>query len=163
MRRDGRKYFLRRSIGTLHEFVDALKEIDKLPEFAVVRGRLDSLGLRHWNRAILYFKRHRSTIARVRNHVGGHFGAQAAKHAIENFVPGAAGSLEVTIYSHRGGGAILGFASEIAATALVRNLKGRDSEHKIRRLFRMALAGYQHAVRAVDCITVVYLWGRFGS
>jgi len=112
----------------------------------------------------LYFKKQHKKIARVRHHVGGHFGLQAAQHAIESLLPEASGSLEIALYHHGGGGAKLKFASEIAATAMVRNVTtGRDVQEKVRHLIRMALLAYRHAVRAVDCVTVAYLWDRFGK
>jgi hypothetical protein len=156
-------YFLRRSIGTLHEFADALDQMDNSPEFVHIRARLDDDELRLWNRDITFFRKHANRVARVRHHVGGHFGAQAGQHAIENLLPDAAGSLEVKLFDDRRGGAKLHFASEIAATALIRNLRGRDSQDKIRRLLRLTVVAYRHAVRAVDCITGVCLWERFGK
>lgn len=156
-------YFLRRSLGTLYEFAEALNDLDQVPEFVPIRAAFNTMATRHWTRALQHFRRHASTITRVRHHVGGHFGRRAAELAVQNLLPDAIGAIEVALYSQRGGGAKLGFASEIAATALIRNLKGRDSQTKVRKLVRMAVVAYRHAVRAVDCITVVYLWDRFGK
>ena len=144
-------------------FAQALQETDRLPEFSVIRTGLDRLALRHWTRAIEYFSKHATAISRVRHHVGGHFGAKAAHLAVKHLLPDAYGALEVAIYGDRGGGAKLGFASEIAATALVRNLHGNDTQEKARRLMRIAVVAYRHAVHAVDGITVAYLWDRFGK
>jgi hypothetical protein len=77
-------------------------------------------------------------------------------------LPDAVGPLEVALYGHGGGGAKLGFATELAATALLHNVPGSDAPAKARRLIRVATGGYMHAIRAVDCLTVVYLWERFG-
>ncbi len=155
-------YFLRRSLGTLHEFADALQSTDSIDGFCIIRRELDRPAREQWQRAIEFFKKHESTIARARHHVGGHFGLQAARHAIENFAPSASGSIEIKLFSDRRGGAKLGFASEIAATALVRNVAGSDVQRRVRRLIRIAVVGYRYAVRAVDCITGYYLWDRFG-
>jgi hypothetical protein len=47
-------YFLRRSVGTLHEFTEALREIDQSVEFTEIRERLKSIGaIQHWVRATM--------------------------------------------------------------------------------------------------------------
>ena len=154
-------YFLRRSIATLHEFTMALNELDQLPSFQPVRARFNEVAQRHWARAIRYFRKHDSYVARMRNNVGGHFGKQAAKTALKNLAPTSIDSLEFISYGPAGG-ARLFFASEIAATATLRNVKGDSSQAKARKMMRHASVGYRHAVWAFDCIIKFYLWERFG-
>jgi hypothetical protein len=99
-------YFLRRSIATLHEFTKAIQELDKLPSFQPIKVGFDSAARVHWSRAVVYFKKHDSYIARLRNNVGGHFAKPSAKEAISHLLPDATGSLEV-IFTSDGGGAKL--------------------------------------------------------
>jgi hypothetical protein len=155
-------YFLRRSIATLHEFTNALNELDKLPSFESIRTRFNEGSGRHWRRALTYLRKHERYVARMRHHVGGHFGKQAAMLAIESLLPDAVSSLEIALYGG-GGGAKLFFESEIAATALLKNISGTSSADKARKMIRHAIIGFRHAVRAVYCVTVHYLWDRFGS
>jgi len=153
-------YFLRRSICTLVEFAEALRLLQACTALSELREKLDAE--RSWVRAVRFFYKRELFLKQVRHDVGGHFGSQAARFAVENLLPSATGTIEVAFYSAKGGGAKLTFASEIAATALLRHLSGRTSEGKVRHLVRLCVVAYRHAVRAVDCITVLYLWNRFG-
>jgi hypothetical protein len=160
--KSGRRiYFLRRSIATLHEFTNILSELDQLPSFGSIRARFNETSERHWVRALVYLRKHERYVARMRHHVGGHFGKQAAVLAVENLVADQVGSVEIALYG-AGGGAKLFFASEIAVTALLKNVRGDTSLEKARRMIRHAIVAFRHAVRAVDCITAHYLWQRFG-
>jgi hypothetical protein len=49
-------YFLRRSIATLHEFGDALLDIDQNPEFQTVHTRFHTDQVDEWNAAIAHFR-----------------------------------------------------------------------------------------------------------
>ncbi|MCU1340273.1 MAG: hypothetical protein JWO19_5854 [Bryobacterales bacterium] len=161
--KNGRRlYFQRRSMATLHEFTIAIEELDKLPSFQTIRERFSKIAQRHWKQALTYFRKHERYVARMRHHVGGHFGSQAAELAVQNLLPDVFGSLEIAHYESGRGGAKLFFASEIAATAVLRHVKGDGNQAKARKMMRRAIVGYRHAVRAVDCIIATYLWGRFG-
>jgi hypothetical protein len=101
-------------------------------------------------------------VKRLRNNVGGHFGRAAGEEALKHLLPDAAGCIEVR-FSKTGGGAKLGFTTELAATGTLCHVPGSSIPAKARRLYRHALVGYRMAVRAVDCVTVMYLWDRFGT
>jgi len=161
--KEGRKlYFLRRSIATLHEFATVLRELDQLPSFQPIRARFDVVARTHWTHAVAYFQKNDRYIARIRHHVGGHFGINAAELAIENLLPEAVGALEV-FFTQKGGGAKLFFANEIAATGTLRHVRGDTIPARARRLVCHALVAYRKAVWAVDCIAASYLWERFGK
>jgi hypothetical protein len=114
----------------------------------LVPALFDGMADRHWRRALRYFRKNRRYLERIRHHVGGHFGKQGASLAVENFVPDAIGSVEMAFYDTTSGEATLLFASEIAATAILRNVPGKDSQAKVRRMIRHALAAYRHAAWA---------------
>jgi hypothetical protein len=154
-------YFLRRSIATLYEFTLALGELDQTPSFQPIKAGFDAVSAKQWASAIAYFRKHERYIARIRHHVGGHFGRQAAEMAVEGLLPDAVGALEV-ILTRNGGGAKLLFASEIAATGTLRHVRGDTHKAKARRMIRHAVVAYRKAARAVDCIIVNYLWEKFG-
>jgi hypothetical protein len=154
-------YFLRRSTATVFEFATILDDLDQLPSFQAIRARFDQTAERIWKQSLRYFRAHKQYITRMRHHVGGHFGKQAAKLAIENLLPDAIGSMEVAFYDG-GGGAKLFFASELAATAALRNVRASTSQAKARKMLRHSLVAYRHAAWAVDCITTTYLWDKFG-
>jgi hypothetical protein len=154
-------YFLRRSFVTLHEFSQMIQELDRLPAFQRIKAGFDSEVLKAWSSSVMFFRKHDSYIARLRNNVGGHFGKKAAKVAIDNLMPDATGSLEV-LFTEKGGGAKLFFAHEIVATGALAHVPGANIRAKSRRLVLHALVAYRKATRAVDCIAVSYLWDRFG-
>jgi hypothetical protein len=94
--------------------------------------------------------------------VGGHFGSKAADFAVQSFLLDADGSIEAHLNDAGKGGVILGFASEIAATALLRHLPGCHAEEKVKTLFEEVVTAFPHAVRAVECIVAHHLWVRTG-
>jgi len=155
-------YFLRRSMATLFEFATVLDELDQLPSFQAIRARFDKGAAPIWKRALVFFRKHKQYIARLRHHVGGHFGKQAATLAVENLLPDAVGTLEIAFYDG-GGGAKLFFGNEIVATAVLLHVRGQTTQAKVRKMIRHALVAYRHAAWAVDCVTRTYLWVRFGK
>jgi hypothetical protein len=157
-----RFYFLRRSIATLHEFAVTLQELDRLPSFQALKSKFSKTALSHWTRAIDYFRKYEKNIARIRHHAGGHFRKPAGAQAIDHLQSDALGCLEVADYA-KGGGAKLFFAHELAATAVVENVRGKTVAAKASKLLRYAVVGYRHSAWAVDCITSTYLWPRFGK
>lgn len=157
-----RLYFLRRSIATLHEFATVLNELDQLSSFQHVKARFNETAQGHWTKAIRYFKKHAVYIARMRHHVGGHFGKQAAELAIVNLELDTTGALEIDYYRD-GGGAKLLFASEIASTAMLCHVPGDNSKVKARKMIRHAVIAYRKAAWAVDCVTLNYLWKSFSE
>lgn len=156
-------YFIRRSIATLFEFGALILELDQMPAFQDVRKKFDAVAEGQWERAASYFQKYDRYVKRLRNNVGGHFGSQAGELAIKNLLPDAVGSLEVRFTDMGKGGATLFFATEIAATGTLCHVPGATVPAKARRLLRHALVAYRWATRAVDCITVYYLWERFGK
>lgn len=162
-RRMRQRYFLRRSFATLFGFAETLEELDQCPGFVGIKERIDPLHQSLWTEAVKYFSQNRPSIERVRSNVGGHFGKGAAKLAVRNIGSEDIGSIELAWYSHGGGGANLFFASTIVGIALIHSMLGSGAmEQKVERLFQLAQEAQLHAVRAVDCITVAYLWDRFG-
>ena|SRR5215813_6448566 len=67
-----------------------------------------------------YSRYHEKFWKDIRNDVGGHFGSKAAEFAVDSFLPNASGAIELHLNRSGKGGAVLGFASEIVATALLR-------------------------------------------
>lgn len=155
-----RLYFQRRSFATLHEFGLVLHELQDIPSFQNNLITWDSRIQRQWDASQRYFKRHRTDLGLIRHNAGGHFQAGAGKQAVRNMDPGAVGSMEICEYSG-GGGAKLHFAGEVAATVVLSQVRGHTPEQKVRRMSKVSLIGYHHAVRAVDCLTVSLLWDRF--
>jgi len=159
---EGRRlYFLRRSMVTLHEFSTVLYQLDQLSSFQPIRARFDPLAETYWARAISYFRKYDAYIARLRHHVGGHFGQKAAELAIKNLSGDSVGAIEVAFYV-KGAGAKLLFAKEVVATGTLRHVPGKTIPEKARRLVRHAVVAYRKAAWAVDCVTKTYLWDRFG-
>jgi hypothetical protein len=156
-----RLYFLRRSMVTLHEFSTVLCELDRLPSFQPVRARFDRVAQTHWARAITYFQKHDNYIAQLRHHVGGHFRRKAAELAIKRLTRDSVGAIEVA-FNAKSAGAKLLFATELVATGTLRHVPGNTIPARARRLVRHAVVAYRKAAWAVDCITVTYLWDRFG-
>ncbi len=155
-------YFLRRSIATCVEFAEAIRLLDQASDFKKLVARFPAEGQTTWRESLNYFGRKEKFWKEIRNDVGGHFGSKASEFAVESFLPDAGGSIEVHLNHDGKGGAILGFASEIAATALLRRLPGGTHKEKSKNLIDEVMTAFPHAIRAVECIVNDHMWDRAG-
>jgi|SRR5579862_7266071 len=155
-----RSYFLRRSLGTLSEFADAVRHLERCPEFAGVVSKFTPPIDQYWRKASAFFNHNQRSLKAVRNDIGGHFGLEAARYATQNFDSSAVDGIEIGGIGRRA--VFLRFAGEVVATAMLRHIDGANREHKIRRLVRLARAGYRHATRCVHCVVFCHLWDKFG-
>ncbi len=158
-----RIYFLRKSIGTLWEFAEAIEHLQRCPEFRIVSAEFTPEILRYRVRAAGFFKRNARRLKLIRNDTGGHFGLEAARYAALNFAPDAVMGIELAEPFTKRGRVLLNFSGEVVATAMLRNTVGVNREHKITRLIRLARTGYRQATRCVHCDSYCYLWGKFGK
>jgi hypothetical protein len=157
-----RMYFLRKSIGNLWEFAEAVRHLEKCPEFKLIASEFTPEIARYWERASAFFKRNEDDLKSVRNDIGGHFGLEAARFASQHLNIDAVNGIEMLEpYSERGR-VFLRFSGEIVATAMLQHARGKNRDHKITRLVRLARIGYQHATRCAHCIVYCYLWEKFG-
>ena len=155
-------YFLRRSICTSSEFAEAIRMLNAAPGFKELVSGLPTANQREWCRAVEYFSSKEGLWKKIRNDVGGHFGNAAAVYAVTHGQPDASGRIELQMTNGGKEGAVLGFASEIAATALLRHLPSERPEEKPRALFEEVQTAFRYAVRAVEYVVAVYLWKRSG-
>jgi len=159
-----RYYFLRRSIGTVWEFAEGLRLLNGCVDFKMIEADFDPETKGSWNAAIAFFRDKEAFVKRVRNDIGGHFGSEAARFAVENLSKDAVGKLEVmTDADLQPTGPRLHFAAEIAACALGRHLSGTDVDAAIRHVIANVLVeAYHHAARCVQALVALYLWPKFG-
>lgn len=163
-----RIYFLRKSIGTLWEFAEAVHHLQQCPEFRFpsISGPFpvaDQEPAKLWRKAAAFFARNERRLKSIRNDIGGHFGLEAARYAALHFNPDAVMGIEMAepfTDKHR---IFLHFAGEIVATAMLRPVTGSNKEHKVNRLISLARIGYRHATTCVHCVVVYHLWDRFGK
>lgn len=157
-----KRYFLRRSVGSVHEFSDAFGQLARNPRFKAVTRTFDAAAQTTWDEATAFFKKNAKLFRDVRNDLGGHFGTQAAKFAIESFKPGTIGTLEIVRnYSHEGVMYRPQFVGEVTARAFLRHLPGRDVEDKLHGLLGRIREAERLATRAVSNLIHFYLWNRF--
>ena len=159
-----RHYFLRRSIGTLTEFAEAIRWINACPEMQALKDSWGSAeATKTWNAAVAFFLTNERFIEDVRNDIGGHFGMKAAHYAVGNLDPSITGKMERHWNEDGEESMHLHFAGEIAANAFVRHLCGATVTDKVEALFRdVLMPAYGHATVAVKIIAASYLWHRFG-
>jgi hypothetical protein len=146
-------YFIRRATGTWVEFSQALRTMDKDPDLLALKGSFDAESSKKWRNAVRFFTRYHSRVMRVRNDIGGHFGASAAKYAVGNLKPDVIGELELVSYGSRAT-MIPHFAGEIAATATLQHMP-------YRKLLRILRVGWKYGIYATPAITAHYYWKRF--
>lgn len=155
-------YFLRRSIGTCWEFAESVRLLNETTAFNEILSDLPVSMRSEWNECIAYFRDHERFWREIRNDVGGHFGSKASEFAVENFPQDCNGSFEAQLGSRRQVAFIFGFAAEIAATALLRNLPGVQNEEKAGYLREQIVHAYGNAIIATRIIAIP-LWDRAES
>jgi hypothetical protein len=159
-----RIYFLRRSIGTCCEFAEALRLLNETDAFQPILANFGQPAHAAWRESVQYFRDHERLWREIRNDVGGHFGEAAARFAVENFLNDAFGSLEIRWDDRsESGDCVLAFASEIAATGLLKRLPEPTLEGRTNGLFTRVVDAYGQAIRAVHCLVREHLWPRTGS
>ncbi len=157
-----RIYFLRKSIGTLLEFAEAVGHLQACPEFSIVSVKFSPEIRKDWQKSATFFKRNEHQLRLVRNDTGGHFGLEAARYAAQNLPSGSVMGIERAEPFTKGSRVLLHFSGEVVATAMLRHVAGLDGEHKSRRLVQLASIDYRHATRCVHCVVFCYLWEKFG-
>jgi hypothetical protein len=116
-----------------------------------------------WSSATDFFHSKRDLIQKVRNDIGGHFGAKAAIYAVQNLSPEAVGKIEIGYVQDGPRDPQLHFAGEIAASAFLRHLPGASVEQQVVFFMRDVLVeGYRHAKECAQVLLVLNLWPRFG-
>jgi len=154
-----RYYFVRRSIGTIREFAEALRLINDDPDLQLNAAQVDEDATATLGSAITFFETNESLLREIRNDIGGHFGHQAALNALDRLSPDAYSAIELV----DGRELRLHFAGEIAASALLPHLPNDDIKEYATLLRNCIKPAYKHATRCVQILVLKYLWGRFGK
>lgn len=155
-------YFLRRAVATLREFAEGVRLLERDADFQALKARVNPDAEVRWSNAVKFFASREKFFVQVRNDVGGHFGTEAAKYAVDRLQPDADGKMECAETGPNAFAERLHFTSLIAATALTRHLTGASDLEKVDLLVKTVVDAVGHATRAVGAITVPYLWERFG-
>jgi len=153
-----RYYFVRRSIGTIREFAQALRLINDDPDFQPNALKYVEEAKATWDSAITFFEKNESLLRAIRNDIGGHFGHQAALNALDKLRPDAYSSIELV----DGRELRLQFAGELAASALLRHLQNDDIKEYKALLRDCIKPAYKHAARCAQMLVAEYLWQSFG-
>jgi hypothetical protein len=153
-----RYYFVRRSIGTIREFAEALRLINDDPDLRLNATRHVEGAKATWDSAITFFERNETLLRAIRNDIGGHFGHEAALNALDKLRPDAFSTIELV----DGRDLRLHFAGEIAASALLPHLQNDDIKEYQALLRECIKPAYKHAARCVQILVLEYLWPSFG-
>jgi hypothetical protein len=158
------RYFLRRSVGTLREFAEALRLLTQNKEAAErLKERFPTEIKEEWDQALAYFSSEERLFTEVRNDLGGHFGANAAVYAIESLTPRTGGIIETYRDFQTGKNYTeVGFVGELTARAFVRHLPGNTVLEKYEHLMQKVTRGVELARAASDAVIWFYLWPKFG-
>ena len=155
-------YFTRRAIATLREFAEALRLLDRDPDFDAVRSGFAPDARTAWAEAITFFDRPAERFIKdIRNDVGGHFGEDAAKEGLRRLRENSTGKMELNQFD----GQIdmrLHFVSEIVATALLPHLKDEDIANFKHLMSELIFPGLNHAALCTNAVCRDWVWPRFG-
>jgi len=154
-----RYYFVRRSIGTIREFAEALRLINDDADLQPTASGIDEEVKTTLDSAITFFETNGSLLKAIRNDIGGHFGHEAALNALDLLNPDAYSTIELV----DGRELRLQFAGEIAASALLPHLTNDDIKEYATLLRDCIKPAYRHATRCVQILVLKYLWGSFGK
>lgn len=152
-------YFVRRSIGTLREFAEALRLIKDDPDFQLEATQTDVDVKGTLTSAIAFFDTNEDLLKAIRNNIGGHFGQTAALNALDHLNSEAYSSVELV----DGRDLRLNFAGEIAASALLPHLTNNDVREYETLLRECIKPAFKYATRSVQILVLKYVWERFGK
>jgi hypothetical protein len=141
-----RNYFLRRSIATVIEFAETFRLLSECDDFALVKKGFDKTALHRWQRATKFFKEKEPYLKKVRNDIGGHFGTNAALHALDEVGSSAVGMIEAFLVGDKEADIRFKFAGELAAAAMLRNKKRKTSVANFGHLIKLVRASHRYAV-----------------
>jgi hypothetical protein len=159
-----RYYFLRRSVATLREFAECFDELRECPEFK--KASEDDVEVaKTLQDAIHFFSANIRQLRKVRNDIGGHFGKEAAQHAVENLDPKGSSKIEFILDKvGQPKDPRLHYAGDIAAAALSRSLPGKDLAAEVEHFIQTVLvSAYTHATQVVQVFIAIDLAHRFGK
>ena len=111
--------------------------------------------------AIAFFAHKEPLIKKIRNDIGGHFGQKTARSALSFIAAESIGKMEI-VTKGDDSDIRLNFATEIAASALLKHLPGQNIDAFKDLLTDTIIGGYRHATRSVQIICGIWLWQRFG-
>jgi hypothetical protein len=155
-------YFLRRSFATLAEFAEAVRLADECPEFAtVLKPTLDAHETATWDAAVAHFKREESSIKKIRNDIGGHFGLPAARYSVDALDAVIFSGIECYELTPGVGGVRIRFAPYVANTAMLPNAQGSSMKEQLEYLVDLVNESMAYAVPAVVAVSFRYLRNRF--
>ena len=98
----------------------------------------------------------------IRNDLGGHFGEQAARHAVKAVSEDYVGRLEIRTGKSRDKvGVRFGFAGEMVASVMFRHRGELDRREYFQQTLRLALDGFNHSTGATATLANYYLIPRF--
>jgi hypothetical protein len=157
-----RNYFLRRSIATILELIEALNSLMKVSEFIRVVDSLPFEIRQEWNVSLERLNLREDLIRKLRIDVGGHFADKAAAYAVATLSPGAIGTREFARDdSKRLGDVRLRFVGEIVATAMLLHLPETARHEEIIKMIQECAECYKHATRCVQVVVAAVLNERF--
>ena len=156
-----RFYFVRRTLGTLAEFEQAIVKLNANKEFKSAKGAMSKENLKLWDDAIKFFGKEHEFLKDWRNDLGGHFLDAAAKYALENMHPDTLGVIDL----HRqgnGAGVRMKFAYELVAVAMTKNKRTTEPERDfLERAFEFLRDAYLNAYRAGQVAIGACVYPRF--
>jgi len=160
-----RTYFIRRSVGTLREFVECLEWLNGLAEFAAVKRGFNKFQRGEWNSALAFLSQEKKRIYDERNAFGGHFSHGAAKAAIRHSDRSAGYSLEIQWVSggHTPQSARLRYAETLSTLALVSQKHDGDNVRDYtQNMLDMFMRANEKAIACVNILVDHVLGPRFG-
>jgi len=158
-----KQYFARRAIGTLCEFAESMRALDRTPEFQKLAQVFDGEQAQAWNDARAFFAQNELMIKKIRNDVGGHFGENASRYALKQVDPETSASLTREFDAERSWRVTVGFAGVLAAAALLRHAPGADAEKKAQFVVELLKSALPHATDVVFGVFAPLLWHNLGK
>jgi hypothetical protein len=137
--------------------------LDGTPEFTHFAHAFDVDQVTAWHEARKFFDENEELIQKIRNDVGGHFGEVASRYAVTNVDRDYASSLTLEYDFKRDMRVSVGFAGELAATALLRHAPGDLAEERARFVFALLAEALRHAMGVVYATFGPSVWHKLGK
>ena len=153
-----RFFFLRHSIGTLHEIRIALQHLRCQKEFKIALTKRPQAEQRNFKNALRYLQDQEETIKELRDRIGGgHVLQKAVRDGLNKMDPWVQGIIQIG-ESYKN--IRFKFAHRLALETMFPGHEERDPDKEVEKFLRLIEQAVHHALKMMEFVFSVYVQER---
>jgi hypothetical protein len=153
-----RMYFVRMALGTVWEIKQSCDVLNKNRAFNGAKLRMHERNRRLWDAAIGFFQANQDRLKVWRNEIGGKFGDDAAKFAIDHVDPSLTDRLIVVSTDDNKNTALMPFAYQLVAVGMSKS-RSPDTDYPtyFEAAFNLAMKANEQAIAVGNVLAAEFL------